>query len=330
MRYLVTGAHGFIGSHLVEHLLAFGEVRALVSPWGDSTNLRAAWAHPRLEVVRADITEPAALRGVCDGVTAVVHAAARVADWGPAGAFFRTNVTGTRNLLAEAAAAGTPRFVLVSSVAVHRYAGFRNADPEVTPRDGTLTPYGRSKIAAEDAVLAWPGEGVVVRPGLWPFGPRDPNLGRVVAALRRGALPLVGDGSTVLNTAWVGNLVEGLRLAAEVGGVAGRAVVVADPGMPSWRELLSELARLVGTRPPRLSVPPALALPAAALTERAWAALAPRSEPPLTRYRAALMARDVHFSLDKAEQLLGYRPRVSWREALARTVAAGDPVGGGA
>jgi nucleoside-diphosphate-sugar epimerase len=322
MKILVTGAHGFIGSHLCERLLAAGHiVRALISPWGDSGNLQGVARHPGLETTRADITRPDTLRGMCHGVDAVVHAAARVADWGPAEPVERVNVGGTRNLLAEAEASGTPRFVLVSSVAVHSYTGFRDADPEASPRDNLVIPYARSKIAAEDLVFAWPGEGVVVRPGLWPFGPRDPQLLRVARALRERRLPLLGDGERVLNTAYVGNLVLGLERAATVPGVAGRAFVVADRGAPTWREALGELARLIGAPPPRLRLPGELVLPVATGVERLWGVLAPGAEPPLTRYRATLMQRDVHFSLAAAERDLGYQPEATWQEGMALTVA---------
>ena len=88
MKVLVTGAHGFIGSHLVDKLLAEGaSVRALVSPWGRLDNLAGVLARPRLELVHADITRPETLRSVCDEIELVYHAAARVADYGPDKAF---------------------------------------------------------------------------------------------------------------------------------------------------------------------------------------------------------------------------------------------------
>jgi nucleoside-diphosphate-sugar epimerase len=320
---LVTGAHGFIGSHLVDEFLARGyRVRGLVSPWGALDNLADAARSQNFEIVRADVTEPQGLENICEGVGAVVHAAARVADWGPWSAFERVNVGGTEALLREAEQAGVRRFVLVSSVAVHRYRGFRDADPRAVPRDGGSMPYGRSKILAEDAVLAAALEGAVVRPGLWPFGPRDPNLARLADAVRRGALPLVDGGRAVINTAYVGNLVRGLRLAVERPEAAGRTYVIADAGAPSWKELMEELARLTGGPVPRRSVPGAVAAPAAALIETAWRLFAPSREPPLTRYRGGLMRRDVHFSIAAAQRELGYEPDVSWRDGLAVSVAA--------
>ena len=332
MRALVTGAHGFIGSHLCERLLGAGlEVRALVSPWGSVGNLAAVSGE--VDLLRADITDANGLKGVCDGVDVIFHAAARVADWGPWGAFYRTNVLGTQNLLLEAEQAGVRRFVLVSSLAVFPYTGFRNADArllkrKIIERNHSLRnlyggeAYARSKIAAEDAVLGAGLEGVIVRPGLLPFGPRDANFARVAGAIKRGLLPLVDGGRAVINTAYVENLADGLLLAGTVPEAAGKAYVIADAGGVSWRDFFGALATLLDAPRPRLNLPGALPSTAARPLETLWATLAPKTEPPLTRYRADLMRRDVHLSLQHAFDELGYRPRVSWQEGLARTVAA--------
>jgi nucleoside-diphosphate-sugar epimerase len=328
MKVLVTGAHGFLGSHISEHLLAAGhQVRALVSPWGDIGNLAGILESRAFELQRADLSRDGALEGACEGVDAVVHAAARVADWGPWDAFYRTNVLGTRQLLDEAARAGARRFVLISSVAVHRYNGFRDADPRIVPRDNLRNAYAHSKIMAEDLVQeAEALEGVIVRPGLWPFGPRDPNFRRVARALEQGLLPMVGSGDSVINTTYAGNLALGVRLAIERPEAAHRAYVIADEGMPTWRELLTELARLLGERPPRLRLPGTPTKALARGVEATWGALFPGNEPPMTRYRAGLMTHDVHFSIHHAVEELDYHPLTSWREGLRRTVGALTPI----
>ncbi len=328
MKVLVTGAHGFLGSHISEALLANGDsVRALLTPWGMDTNLAHLLHHDHLEIVRADLTEDDSVNGVCDGVDAVVHAAARVADWGPWDAFYRTNVVATRALLHEAAHAGCRRFLFISSVAVHRYSGFRNADPRTQPRDNLRNAYAYSKILAEDLVLGDTHlESVVVRPGLWPFGDRDPTFRRVAKAVAKGLLPVMRRGSAVLNTAYAPNFAHGVVLALHEPRAAGQVYVIADAGMPSWLEIFDTIAELLGADGPRLRLPGRPTTALASGVEATWSALLPSTEPPVTRYRARLMLNDVHFSLQDAEEELGYQPLFTWREGLARTVAALGPL----
>lgn len=331
---LVSGAHGFIGSHVVERALAEGwRVRALVSPWGELDNLAPALAahgdhgqggeggaRGRLEVLRGDLT--GSLRNCCRGVDAVIHAAARVREYGPWRPFFETNVAGTEGLLREAERAGVRRFVLVSSVAVFAYRGFRHADARALPRDRHALPYARSKIMAEDLTMASDLEPVVARPGLWPHGPRDPNFAKVARALEGGYLPLVGSGEAVVNAAAVENLAAGLLLCAAQPAAAGRAYLLAEPEALSWNELFGALAAELGVRPPWLRLPPAPTRALAALAEPLWQRLAPDAEPPVNRYRAALTVNDVHFHTRHAERELGFRPLLTWREGLARSAAA--------
>lgn len=324
MNVLVTGAHGFLGSHVTERLLATGDaVVALVSPWGELQNLEHLADHPLLRVVRADLTKPGSLKGICEGVDAVVHAAARVADWGPWDAFYRTNVLGTQRLLEQARRSGTRRFLLVSSVAVHKYRGFRDADPRTLPRDNEENPYAYSKILAENMIMGQEHvEPVVVRPGLWPFGARDATFQRVERAVQRGVMPLMKRGESVLNSCYAENFADGVRLALHVPAAAGRVYVIADDGKPNWRELFEELARLSGGSPPRLNVPRRPVRAIATGVEATWRSLFPSVEPPMTVYRAGLMAHDVHFSIDHARDELGYSPLVSWQEGMRRSVAA--------
>ncbi|HEY3358978.1 MAG TPA: NAD-dependent epimerase/dehydratase family protein [Polyangia bacterium] len=316
MRVLVTGAAGFIGSHLCEELGRAGHaVRGL--------DRAGAAAPPGVELVTGDVTRGADCRVALAGCEAVCHLAARVGDFGPAGEYLRVNVGGTATLLDAARAAGARRFVLVSSLAVHHYRGLRDAD-ETAPRDGRLNAYCRSKVLAEDVVtqrargLEW----VLVRPGVFPFGPRDrTTFVHLARALERGAAGYVGGGAALVTTAYVENLAHGLRLALEHPAAAGEAFVLGDPEPVTWRDLFARFARALGVAPPWLSVPLAAAYPLAAGLEAAWTLAGARAAPPLTRYRVLLAARDCSFSSAKAARLLGYAPRVGLDEAVRRTVA---------
>lgn len=319
---LVTGAHGFVGSHLVRALLAAGHrVRGLVSPWGTLERLTGVVA--QVELHRADIGDPDVVAPAMQGVEVVVHAAAKVAEWGPWAPYHRANVLGTQHVVGAAERAGVGRLVHVSSVAVHRYRGYLDADPRAAPLDGDVNAYARSKAEAERVVARATGvETVVVRPGVWPFGPGDPTLPRLLRAMGGPVFPLVDGGNRRLNTAYIDNLVAGIVLAATVPAAAGRTYVLADDGRPTWRDVLEELARLAGLAPRWWAIPGSLAAAAGAVTEAMWTRLRPLDRPPIGRYAASLMRRDLHFSTEHARIELGFRPTVGWREGLARTVAA--------
>ena len=316
MKALVTGAHGFIGSHLCEYLLKQNcEVRALVSPWGKLDNLAAILEHPKLDLYKADITKSEDLNNICQDIEVVFHTAARVKDWGLWGSFYKVNVEGTQNLVQESERQSVKRFVLISSVAVHHYTGFRNADPRTLPINGDMNNYAKSKVMAEEVVIQAGLEHTIVRPGLWPFGKRDPNLKKIIHSLRIGLLPLVNGGKAVINTAYVGNLVEGLYLAGTTTEASNKVYLIADEGMPSWHEVFNHLAKLSGGFKPFIRLPAKYIKPFGGL-EHVWAEALPDIEPPITNYRTQLMANDVHFSIAHATNELGYKPTVSWQEGL--------------
>lgn len=329
MRLAITGAHGFLGSHAVDAArLAGAEVVAVISPWGRPDRLAAHAHDPAVRIVRADVTDPTSLDGVFDGVDAVVHAAARVADHGPWHAFHRVNVEGTAHVTRAAVRSGAGRVVLVSSVAVWRYRGLSGDDPRTRPRDQYVLPYGRSKALAEDVVRAQAPEPVVVRPALWPYGTRDPNLARVATALRRGLLPLVDGGRAHLQTVDAAFLARTLVACASDPVAVGRAYLVADPGAPTWRELFGEIAGLLGVPAPRLSLPGGAVEAVAPAVEAAWTSLRLPGEPPLTRYRAGLMRSDVVLDASAVAGELHLRPTRTRSAGLA--AAIGEIAGAGA
>ncbi len=320
MNVLVTGGNGFIGSHVVRRLREAGhQVRVLAQP---GTSLQAimdteAW------VLWGDLRVPGSLLAATDGIEVVCHLAARVGDHGPASEYLEINATGTRNLVDAARRSGVRRVVLVSSLAVHRLRGRGIPDgDEHRPRDNVAMPYALSKVLAEDEVMrahaAGYVEGVVVRPGLFPFGPHD----------RTSFLPLVRNldryahvngGRAVFCTAYAENLAHGIALAVEHHAAAGKTYVIADDERPTWRDFIALLCDLLGRPRLRRSIPLGPALVAATASE-AWSVLTGRP-PLLTRYRVRVAGLDCWFSSRRARDELGYAPLVGLEEGLRRTVA---------
>mgnify|MGYP003571153276 CR=1 FL=1 len=315
-RALVSGANGFIGSNLCRCLRQQQvPVRALVLPGEDATQLTDLG----VEVMRGDITAtlPA---GLFAGVSHVFHLAAIPSDWGPDALFQRVNVEGTRHMLEGAASAGVPRFIHMSSLAVHRYSGHARGD-ENTPRDGDINAYCRTKRAAEQLVESFSGalQCTIIRPGVVPYGPGDRlSLPGIVDALERRIYLHVGGGRTRVCLSYVENLAEGMVQAAQRDGASGEAFVLCDD-VVSWRTFVDAIADTFETPRARGSLPLALAWVMALVTEWAWRLLPLSGQPPLTRYRISLFRGDLVFSADKARAAFGYAPAVSLQQGLART-----------
>lgn len=324
MTTLVTGAPGFIGSHLTRLLVDEGErVRILARP--DST-LRAVEGLP-LEVVRGDLRDPASVEAAVRGVRRVFHAAAdyRLSPRDPR-AIYETNVVGTRNLLEACSRCAIERFVYTSSVstiavprpppgggesasAAERAAGGGGLPNEATVArlDEMVGHYKRSKFLAEREVLdrASAGLPVVIVNPTTPVGPGDwkpTPTGRIILDFLRGRM--VAYVETGLNLVPVEDVAAGHLLAAARGQV-GERYILGGPNM-RLKAILNLLADITGRPAPSLRIPVSVAL-AAGLASEALARLTGREAAvPLEGVR---MARHVMFvDASKAREALGFRP----------------------
>ena len=320
VKVFVTGGSGFVGGHLIEALVAAGHVvRAMARSERSADVVAGFGATP----VRCDLegVDAAALAG-CE---AVVHAAARVEDWGPEAAFRAANVEGTQRLLDAALEAGARRFVLVSTNAtVVENLDLYDVDETRPYPAGARLPYPKTKSEAEALVLAAHGpelSTIAVRP-CFIWGPRDasvlPTLQRIVAD---GGFAWMDGGRARVSTTHVGNLVNALVLAVESEETG--ACFVADEEDTTMRAFLGGLAETVGLELPDRSVPGALARGAAQVLDLTWRALGRTTPPPLTPMAAMLSSRSMTVRTDRARAVLGWQPVVSRAEGLAELRAGG-------
>jgi dihydroflavonol-4-reductase len=305
MKSLVTGATGFVGSAVVRRLLREDHrVRVLARAGSDRRNLQGI----DVEVVEGDLTDAASLARVCDGCDAVFHVAADYRLWAPQPEqLYRTNVDGTRALLEASKMAGVPRVVYTSSVATLGIP--RNGSPgdettEVSLGD-MVGHYKRSKFLAEAVVRDYAAQGlpvVIVNPST-PIGPRDIKptpTGRIVRDAMAGRMPAYVD--TGLNVVHVDDVADGHWLAFQRGAV-GERYILGGTNL-SLRELLFEIADIVGRAPPRWRLPHAAVMPVAYVAE-AWARLS--GVPPIATVEEVRMSKKrMFFTSAKAERELGY------------------------
>jgi nucleoside-diphosphate-sugar epimerase len=315
MLNLVTGATGMIGSHLVEALLARGEgVRALVRPTSQAARLRELGIELRIGA----LTDNATLMAAAQGVDRIYHCAALVQDYGPPEAFEQANVIGVRNILAAATRARVSRFVFLSTTDIYGFPGRPTIESERPSPRGIA--YTDSKIEGER--LVWNhhrsvGLPVVVLRPATVYGPGSRLLvSGFVDLLRHRQLPYIDDGQHIAGLTYVANLVDLMLLAADSEQAVGQAYNASDPGGVTWAAYIERLAALAELPPPRKSYPYRRAFNLATLWE-GWYNLRGRTDrPPLTRLMVELMGTDQVYPIAKAQEQLGYTPRVTFEQGM--------------
>jgi nucleoside-diphosphate-sugar epimerase len=263
MKVLVTGATGFVGGHLAEALRRRGdEVTALAR----SASKAAALAPLGVRVVPGDLHDRAALQRAAEGQDVVYHVAGVVAARSEAD-FMAANRDGTRNLVEALGQMGTGRLVLVSSMAA---AGptikGRPLRGDEAPRP--VTAYGRSKLAAEQAVTSSALPWTIVRPPM-VYGPRDQEVLKVFRLARFGVAPVLGDGSQELSAVYGGDLAEGLIAAGTTAGVTGRAYYACHPEVFTGADMARAVGRAMGKSPAVIRIPATIGRGVLMLTEAA-------------------------------------------------------------
>lgn len=264
MRVLVTGGHGFVGSHLVEHLLRAGDtVRILYRRPGLPTSL----AGREVEILRGDVRDPVAVRRAVEGVEEVHHLAALTRSR-TAREMFETNVAATE-VLADAAIAsgGIRRLLFCSSLAAVGPSPDGHALDEASP-PRPRTWYGESKLRAE-ALLRARAHALpitIVRPPA-VYGPWDRDFLAVFRAAERGILPLLGDANPLYSFVFAPDLAEAMVAAARHPATVSRTFFVSHPERVWQRDFLLHVAGAVGRRGRLLRVPDSTLRLAAAASE---------------------------------------------------------------
>src|SRR6202041_3047783 len=261
MTTLVTGATGFVGSHVARQLVAAGEaVRVLVRA---SSNL-AVLDGLQVEPVEGDLRDAASLESAMQGVRRVYHVAADYRLWTPKPAeIYESNVEGTRRLLAAAHRAGVQRIVYTSTVAtiaVPRHGALPNEGTSAGIEE-MIGHYKRSKFLAEQVAVdaAKAGAPVVIVNPTAPVGPGDwkpTPTGKIILDFLRGKMPAYVD--TGLNVAAVEDVAAGHLLAAEKGRIGERYIL--GGRKMTLKEILDALSAITGRRSPRVKLPHVVAL----------------------------------------------------------------------
>jgi len=317
--FLVTGAAGFLGGHVVDELVTRGmPTRALVQSTDEAARLRAGG----LDVAVGDVRDPATLVAATRGVDTVLHCAARTGPWGPAHEYQTTNVDALETLVRVAVAGGVQRIVHVSSVTVHGNDVGGSAD-ETAPFRAEPNPYSRSKVAGELLLRRLVDDDgapvVVVRPG-YVYGPGDvAGFARFAAKIRAGGMVIIGRGDNHIPLVHVRDVARGMLRAAAAGS-DGCAYLLVNDEPVTQRGYLDAIAEHLGVDPPTRHVPYVAALLAGKTFEFGAHLLRRTQPPPVMQYGVRVLGGENRFVISRARHDLGFAPQIDMRSGVRESV----------
>jgi dihydroflavonol-4-reductase len=319
MKAFVTGATGFVGSHVARALAERGaELCLLVRSTSRTDNI----ADLRAEIMPGDLRDPASLKNAMRGCEFVFHVAADYRLWVPdPEEMYRANVEGTRAIIQAALASGVHRVIYCSSVATMGFSSDGTVADENSPvsLDDMVGHYKRSKFMAEQVALeaGRSGANVVVVNPTTPIGENDLKptpTGRIIVDFLNKKFPAYVD--TGLNLADVREVARGHLLAMEKA-IPGERYILGGEDL-TLKQILDKLAALTGLPSPTAKVPHAVAMGFAVLDQFFTGTL--RGKEPRATVDAVRMGRKKMFaSSAKAERELGYRI-VPVEDALRRAI----------
>jgi 2-alkyl-3-oxoalkanoate reductase len=321
MKVLVTGGGGFLGQAICKQLVAAGHT---VCAFNRNR-------YPALDVLKVeqrigDISNLDSVTAAAEDVDAIVHSAGKVGAWGRLDDYYEANVRGTDNVLAACELHEVNKLVFTSSPSVVHNGGDLEGVNESAPYATHFSsPYAQTKALAEQRVLAANGPElatVALRPH-FVWGPGDPNLiPRVLKQARAGRLRLIGDKPKKIDTVFVDNAAEAHVLALARLGVdspiAGKTYFISQGEPITHEALINSWLKADGFPPESRRMPLGLAKFLGAALETIYGTLRIQSEPPLTRFLVEQLSTAHWFNIAAARRDLGYAPRVSMAEGLAR------------
>ena len=320
MRYLVTGASGFIGPHLIKKIAGSGHFCRCLARDPKKIKFESSCD---VEIVTGDITKPKTIRGIADNIDCVLHLATlgHMSNFTvPPEMFMSVNVTGTENIMREALSSGVKRVVHCSSVAAMGICTDMPATEE--SRCFPHHPYGKSKLKAEECIRSLVKDrqlpACIIRFSM-VYGPGDwRDMLKLTKLAKKGLFPKIGNRAKLTPLIHVDDAVQGILLAAEKG-KPGETYLITNEQSEPFDRIRKILQQALGVRRLPLYAPEWATLLAASIIEKAFS-LAGKA-PPIARKNIESTIADRVFSIDKAMRELGFKPKVDPVAGIMETVA---------
>ncbi len=317
MTVLVTGATGFVGSHLVRRLAADGHAVRILARSSARAELFGGLG---VDVVLGDVTDSAAVNRAVAGIEVVYHLAGAFQGVKSDAEYRQVNVEGTRHVVEAALHHRVQRLVHCSTCGVHGPTVNEPITEDSPLRYAPWNLYEATKAEGEQLVLRAAAEcglsAAVVRPAVI-YGPGDLRLLKLFRAIAKRRFVMLGSGRVRYHLVYVEDVVEGLLACAAHPRAVGEAFLVAGPECPTLNEVVAWIAGAVGVPRPRWHMPVGPVYAAGFLCEQLCKPL--KIAPPLHRRRVEVFRADRAFDISKARRMLGYEPQVDARTGIERT-----------
>ncbi len=319
-KVLITGATGFIGSHLVEENLDRGNrVRALVMP-GDPDIGKLE--HKKVEVVTGDIRDRDRVKEAARGNEIIFHCAAVVSDWGPKKLYPEVTVGGAENICRAALEAGVSRLVDISTNDVFGRDESVVID-ETFPLRKWNEPYPDNKLEAEKILWRYhreEGLPVTMVYPCWVYGPGDrtfvPDLADAI--LKKDMIYWRKE--VIVWPTYVKNVVDLLMVISESEKAVGNGYLIHDGEWVTLQDFCRKIAESLGVPHRETYIPYFAAYGVAWLMEAVWRLLRKKTRPLLTTYVVKNLGSRFRYSIEKAERELGWKPKISYRDGMKVTL----------
>lgn len=318
-KVLITGGTGFIGKHLVERNLKVGNIVRVLAT---SDNPRAEELASRgIEIFYGDISNYRSVDNAVRGSDVVYHLAAHVTDWAPKKLFSQVNVEGTRNICEAAFKHKTGVLIYVSTCDVF---GIRKdiLIDESFDYQYWGEPYPDTKIDATNIVWEYHKKGLpvsVVYP-IWVYGPGDRTFVPLIAdAIRKGEMVFWKKNLKMYPT-YVENLIDLLMVVSRHPKAIGEGFLIHDSEFDTLQNFCRKIASCIGAKIPSLQIPYWSAYCFAWLSEIVWKLLRKKTRPLLTTFTVRNFGSGLDYSIEKAKNVLGWVPPLSYEEGFKRTI----------
>jgi nucleoside-diphosphate-sugar epimerase len=316
---LVTGASGFIGSHLVRRCQKDGYRVKVLARKGNACipSLQASG----VEVVVGDVRDAGVVDAAVLGCNLVLHAAALASDWGAAQVFIDINVVGTRNICDASLRHGVGRLVHLSSFECFDHHSLDRVD-EQTPYFPRNQSYPDTKIAGSHVVWDAIKRGLqasIIYP-VWVYGPDDRTMFPLLADGIRKRQFFYWSRNATMSMVYIDNLVDLIMLAATRPEAVGEAFLACDGVAITFEEVCERIAAAIGSPPPSLRLPFGLVRGMAGAMEAVYRLAGSEKRPLLTRQAVDLLSSRAFIDVSKARKLLGWQSAVPQDEGIRRTL----------